>query len=261
MSKFVTLHGFGGGAPANSVELNFAVVGGTTEPSNPTENMIWVNTDTEITGWVFSMTEPSNLENGTVWIKTNISSDVKFNSLKDNYMEIHPISAMQYIDNAFVGKTAKTYQDGEWVDWGIKVLGMNKNLWASTPKMTYSKNHNNNADGALTFSSSSSGDCNAWAGIYYTEPIELGSYSKLSVTGTWKISYHAAYGISYVYLGVTNNLNMTSISGCAAYRGGSTGTVELDVSGLNGEYYVVLVINNGDYSSCSMVITDITLTA
>lgn len=38
--------------------LNLKVVGGTTEPTNPKENMIWVNTDTEITEWVFAAENP-----------------------------------------------------------------------------------------------------------------------------------------------------------------------------------------------------------
>ena len=44
-----------GGAGAN---LNFKLVGGTTEPASPSENMIWVDTDAEITSWVFSATQP-----------------------------------------------------------------------------------------------------------------------------------------------------------------------------------------------------------
>lgn len=47
------LYGNGGGT-----SLNFKIVGGTTEPSNPTENMIWVNTDTPITNWIFSADNP-----------------------------------------------------------------------------------------------------------------------------------------------------------------------------------------------------------
>lgn len=45
----------GGGSAAG---LNFKVVGGTTQPSNPSENTIWVNTDKEITGWIFSAKNP-----------------------------------------------------------------------------------------------------------------------------------------------------------------------------------------------------------
>lgn len=46
--------GGGGGAP-----LNFKVVGGTSAPSNPKENTIWVNTDSAITGWHFGAEEPN----------------------------------------------------------------------------------------------------------------------------------------------------------------------------------------------------------
>ena len=46
--------GGSGGAP-----LNFKVVGGTSAPSNPTENTIWVNTDKKITGWHLGAEEPN----------------------------------------------------------------------------------------------------------------------------------------------------------------------------------------------------------
>ena len=39
--------------------LNFNVVGGTSAPSNPKENTIWVNTDREITSWHFGPEEPN----------------------------------------------------------------------------------------------------------------------------------------------------------------------------------------------------------
>lgn len=39
--------------------LNFNVVGGTTQPTNPIENTIWVNTDMDITKWYFSNDEPN----------------------------------------------------------------------------------------------------------------------------------------------------------------------------------------------------------
>ena len=43
----------GGGA-----DLNFKVVGGTTEPSNPKENTIWVETEEKIPSWIFSAENP-----------------------------------------------------------------------------------------------------------------------------------------------------------------------------------------------------------
>lgn len=49
-------HGFKHGA--SGVPLNFKIVGGTTEPTNPKENMIWVNTDQKITEWAFAAENP-----------------------------------------------------------------------------------------------------------------------------------------------------------------------------------------------------------
>ena len=55
----------GGGTGLN---LNFTVVGGTTEPISPVLNTIWVHTDTEISGYIFSPTEPENPTEGLIWI-------------------------------------------------------------------------------------------------------------------------------------------------------------------------------------------------
>lgn len=40
------------------VGLNFKVVGGTTQPSNPSENTIWINTETEIPQWAIASENP-----------------------------------------------------------------------------------------------------------------------------------------------------------------------------------------------------------
>lgn len=95
--------------------LNFQVIGGTTAPSNPKENMIWVNTSTKITSYIFSATEPATAEEGMVWIYTSKSSAAEFNALKKNGIQVYPISAKQYVSGALVDKPAKIYQGGEWV--------------------------------------------------------------------------------------------------------------------------------------------------
>ena len=46
------------GGGSSGASLNFKVVGGTTEPANPSENTIWVNTDEPITSWIFSAKNP-----------------------------------------------------------------------------------------------------------------------------------------------------------------------------------------------------------
>lgn len=97
--------------------LNFQVIGGTTAPSNHKENMIWVNTSTKITSYIFSAEEPTNPTPGMVWITTGTSSTVEFNALKKNGIQVYPISAKQYVSGAWVVKAAKSYQGGQWIEW------------------------------------------------------------------------------------------------------------------------------------------------
>ena len=108
--------GYGFKAGGGSNPLNFKVVGGTSEPANPKENTIWINTSTTITDWVFSSTQPT-AKTGRVWINTGTSSNGEFNAFKNNTLQVYPISAKQYIGGEWVDKTAKSYQGGKWVEW------------------------------------------------------------------------------------------------------------------------------------------------
>lgn len=105
------------GVTGSYTELNYTVVGGTSTPSNPTENTIWVNTSTAITSHIFSDVQPKSPIAGQVWIQTDGLSTVNFNALKNNSIQIYPILAKQYISNAWVNKTAKSYLNGKWVEW------------------------------------------------------------------------------------------------------------------------------------------------
>jgi hypothetical protein len=106
-------HGGGGGAA-----LNFTVVGGRSQPARAKENTIWVNTDQKITSWVFSATEPTEPSEGMVWFYTGTSSAVAFNALTKNEIQVYPFGTKQYTNGVWVEKTAMTYQNGEWMSWG-----------------------------------------------------------------------------------------------------------------------------------------------
>ena len=104
-----------------NASLNFKVVGGTTEPTNPATNTIWVNTDTEITGWAFSsdnpFTEPSE---GTVWFhlgapSTSENGRVTFNALKKNGIYLTPKTCMQYINGEWQRKEAFAWDGESWI--------------------------------------------------------------------------------------------------------------------------------------------------
>ncbi len=122
-------------------ELNFEVVDGTTAPSNPKENVIWVNTSTPITSWMFSATEPTSPDDKMVWISTGTSSTVEFNALKKNGIQVYPISAKQYIGGAWVDKEIKCYQNGGWKTHVQKLYIVKNGVSA----YTFSTSSNNNA--------------------------------------------------------------------------------------------------------------------
>lgn len=111
MDAFITRRGGAGGG------LNFRVVGGTAQPENPKENTIWVNTETEITGWIFRAEKPQISEDGFVWIKTCDVGDAQFNALKKDGIIVYPLFAKQYTNGTWNDKDAKIYQDEKWKDW------------------------------------------------------------------------------------------------------------------------------------------------
>lgn len=85
-------------------------------PSAEKENTIAVIAD-EINGWIFSATEPTNPSEGLVWIPTGTFSTVNFNALKKNGIEVYPLGAKQYVSDKWVDVYAYIYKDSEWVEF------------------------------------------------------------------------------------------------------------------------------------------------
>lgn len=118
-----------GGIPANEyakksevmVQTNYCIIGDINEPTDRTENMIWIETDVPIGRVFFGKHEPRvELHDNDVWIYTGDVGIVTFNALKigDNYLNpIYPISANQIIDGVFVKKPTKSWQNNRWVNW------------------------------------------------------------------------------------------------------------------------------------------------
>ena len=82
-------------------------------PATAAMNTIAVFTE-NMTGYSFDPTEPENPKEGLVWFKTGKYSIVSFNALKENNIQIYPMSAKQYIGGAWVSVVAKSYLGGEW---------------------------------------------------------------------------------------------------------------------------------------------------
>lgn len=107
------LHGNGGVSP-----LNFRVIGGTSQPSSPRTNDIWVNTSADIANAIFTPVNPGSTTEGRVWFELGLTSASAFSALKgDTLITLCPIDCQQYVSGAWVRKTAKRYTGSAWVDY------------------------------------------------------------------------------------------------------------------------------------------------
>lgn len=227
--------------------LNFKVVGGTTAPSNPKDNTIWVNTNVPITGWTFSATEPeapADGEKGWVWISTDTSSSVEFNALKKNCIQIYPVSAKQYANGAWVDVEAKSYQDGAWVDWwdGTIIDGYNQyteivgewvEVLGSTGKVTWG------SDGVTVTYTGNSG---RHASIYSKNPIDITGFKTLVATVTKAVGSTTGKLIGVRKEPTTSTSINEYAAGYAAYStvaaNNNEQTILVDISELSGKHYV-----------------------
>lgn len=234
----------GGGGTA----LNFRVVGGTTAPTNPAENCIWVNTDTPITSWIFSATEPSPAEAGKVWISTGTSSTVEFNALKKNGIQVYPISAKQYVGGVWVDREAQVYQSGEWKDWidwdkwivkdgqyKLEMVAEGKPYDPSYPSTTITVTE---VDGGIRF------DQVSGTGMVYWGPFDLTDATKLTIEGDFR-GMNSACPTDYM-LAAWKSIGTQINTFASKVQLTDTGAT-LSVSGLTGEYYVGFTVRNVGY--------------
>lgn len=250
---FITRRGGGGG-------LNFKVVGGTVQPTNPSENTIWVNTPTEITGYVFSATQPESPTAGTVWISTGTSSPVAFNAMKKNGLWVYPRTCYQYINDTWTTKTAKMYQDGTWVDWLTYLFynGYNNTDLAGSPSVKGVKYDSMGQGTAVTptlvlNSDSMSVVCNAegveaGSGIlYWSKAVDITDFNTLELVA---VNNSASGTTGWIRLGVADAVP-SSITGWPCTNvalSDYTGEMQFDLSDIAGMKYIIIGFHRGNQS-------------
>lgn len=235
--------------------LNFKVVGGTTEPDNPKENTIWVNTAQKITGWYFHPTQPENMGNGEVWFCTGATSLAAFDALKKNSIMVYPLNANQMVDGALVNVTAKSYQNGEWVDW-ILYLYDKGNLFEN---VTGGWDVNTYGGATLKFNASSVRITAANTGTACRATMR--TKNKIDVTNASKLRVHVVSavarndGYTSQRVGLCDSLEFVyawtqdRVAQIDTDLGGSDFYIELDVSDVSGSHYAFFTSGDGAKSS------------
>lgn len=252
----IPLIGGGGG------DLNFKVIGGTSAPTAPAENTIWVNTAVSITGWVFSATAPTNPAAGMVWFATGNSSSVAFNAVKKNGIWVYPAGCQQYVSGAWVTKTAKTYQSGAWKDWQLTLYkdGTKRVKFTDGNGTAYGTASLNWGAATADFISSQPSDTRAYTSVYtYTPLMNLAGCSQLICTlsaasyadsnAHFIIAVSSAAAPALSYQGT-----VTNVLGEAQATTGSSLTLALDISSISREAVSVLagLYTNGGYGNSSV---------
>lgn len=225
--------------------LNFQVTGNP-QPANPKENTIWVDTDVPVTGWAFQSQPPEAPREGMVWIKTGPDGAGAFNALEKNAITLTPLGAKQYTGGQWVTLDAQTWQEGRWESWWTGELydGGDECTAVTGGWMPYAMSYVENVtavepritktDGAVKVDIGQGG---ANGGVYITKnKIPFSGKTALVFTGT-----AGGDSTERCCVGIWSQLQRDFAQNRAAtynFPAGFSGDASLDVSALEGEYYV-----------------------
>lgn len=240
----------GGG---ESTVLNFKVIGNTVEPSNPIENMIWINTDVKITKWAFDYIEPETPIEGEVCFRIGTSSSIPFNALKKNGIMIYPVCVHQYVNGGWCDIDVKIYQNGVWVDFPTEVLYLLKdgNQYVDITGGWEGIDSGDTVLSESAYYKENSVGVPAYLATYTINKIDVTEYNLLSVTLD---SIDRDFCIQFVD-------DADSVIASSDYVS-SAGIVTMNLQNISGEYYIYFRVNgsytNG-YASASYTISEIKL--
>jgi hypothetical protein len=251
-------------------ELNFTIVGGTTQPSSPSANTIWVNTNVGITNWhIGNYSNPTWAgTEGQVLIHAETSKGTStanaFNAIKNGNLWVAPLVAHQYVNGAWVEKTAKIYQDGKWNDLVYELYLYNNGTFSSQGgNLKQSGVKYGGSAGSCTLKNNTSNVTigtygNSGALVYFTNQIDLTDFSTLYFNGS-VVDKNSASASEKCGIGVWKSLP-TSNAGTEAsaimegFR--AAGTHQLNINNCTGKHYVGIAVHGlGEASNPYLLVT------
>ena len=232
--------------------LNFSIIGSTTEPTNPKENMIWVNTNINIGEYQFSTIEPmaridgTGFQIGDIWIKTGASKLTQFNILKKNGVTLNPSACYQWNNGIWESIESKIYINNTWID----IIGTLLDGTKGVENWTLSKSGTGRIEitenGIMTTQTTSNSDTvNGFA--TYKELINFNNVNSVIVTTIKNKNKQTTTRIR-VLNGSTEiaTITNTTYNNNTNYTNHEYNTV-LDTSGINGYYTLEIRNHVGGY--------------
>lgn len=217
--------------------MNFEIVNGTTQPENPVENTIWVNTTNAIIKTEINPQEPDNPIDGMLWLQSCQSGlvDLTMGS-DDNVAVVYIQDSYIYTNGAWQTVESKVYQDGEWKTYVLRVYwygDQNVDLtggWVTT----------NNVGGTITYEDAkikiTAGGSESYSKNFSTKtnnPIDVTNYNTLKINKDWVVNNSGgADGVFGLFTNKTDTYKqaVASVNSKEAYI--------IDISGITGSYYI-----------------------
>lgn len=216
--------------------LNLKVVGGTTQPTNPRENTVWINTTTAITGYALSPTQPENGTEGLVWLKT-ADTGVEINVGRKNAVLLHLAGGKLYGGGKWLNINAFVYANNVWTQFAQEEL-----MIFSREEEEYdaiiAKLKNSSEEGQYLKKS----DVNPYIrfylwygskierGYYCIAPVDVTNFSVLEVVGYSNTDKMTAFGLS--------TAAGTKLDAAKQTFTTDESVNKVDISNLTGEFYI-----------------------
>lgn len=203
----------GGGGKAG---IDLTVVGGTTQPTSPKNNTIWVKTETAIGTAYLSPTAPESPAVGDVWVNTGVRygtdsvatvSTKTIEVCENPFLEINILQLNQWDGVAWNWCDGGIYANNAWTDMALYLT------WYGTMNESYPVGYKvaqQNIDFGADFVNASTDGCLHWSGSSTNTMCCVGvknghgiDVSKFSNVG---ISYKTTGSFSGVNLGFCTNV-------------------------------------------------------
>lgn len=220
------------------VNLNFAIKNYASESDFPAvarENTIGVITTVPVTAYAISASQPSSPKEGMLWILAGPVGGASLAVTAKNPIVVYPGSTRQYVDGAWVTKTARIYQGGEWKPWLMTLI----------PDPAYSASAWSKSNLSITNQNASMlFQCSSMYGTqtaYGLKAVDVTAYSTMKIQCTF--TQDTGNGnTTHFRVGLFSSMSANAlVSG--AYKTSNTNGQEIsvntsyDVSNLTGKYY------------------------
>ena len=252
----------------SGLPLDLEVIGGTTQPAQPAENTVWLNTSIEIGEVYLQENQPSDPAAGDVWIDTS-AEGTTLEVMQSPYLEIEIGTVKQYNGTAWSAPDVQVYKAGEWHASVLYLYSAGAwseyGIFEAGSLVTVAETSYSGLE-CVKVQLTDSG-ANGYARI--ASPIDVTKYNTLSVEAkTTSTSTGSDTTNQYAKVVGLNSTNTPAGSGyptttLAAYvkvtQGAEKTVYTTDISSLSGDYYLLTVMRTQLSSKNGLYLFEIAL--